>query len=79
MRFLTDSERTQLKTQHRQEHDSRVRDRTKAVLLYDQNCSPQEIAEALLIAKINDRNDETMEKEKKRPHFELTGIIMQFV
>ncbi len=50
MCFLTDSERTQLKTQHRQEHDGRVRDRIKAVLLYDKNWSPQEIAEALLIS-----------------------------
>ncbi len=32
MYFLIDSERTQLKVQHRQERDGRIRDRIKAVL-----------------------------------------------
>lgn len=56
MHFLTDSERTQLKAQHRQERDGRVRDRIKAVLLYDKDWSPQEIAEALLISDQAIRN-----------------------
>lgn len=50
MHFLTASERTQLKAKHKQERDGRVRDRIKAVLLYDKDWSPQEIAEALLIS-----------------------------
>jgi hypothetical protein len=35
MNFLTDQERAQLKSQHKQERDGRVRDRIKAILLYD--------------------------------------------
>ena len=35
MNFLTDAERQQLKLQHRGERDGRVRDRIKAVLLYN--------------------------------------------
>ena len=102
MHFLTDPERVQLKAQHRQERDGRVRDRIKAILLYDKDWSSQEIAEALLmsdqtvpaesifgqhlrrrvrdkfipkqpdskhfwlLAKINDRNDETRKRWKKR-------------
>lgn len=47
--MLSDQERDQLKTQHKHEHDGRVRDRIKAVLLHDKGWSPQEIAEALFI------------------------------
>lgn len=56
MHFLTDYEKTQLKARHRQERDGRVRDRIKAVLLYDKQWSPQEIAEALLISDQAVRN-----------------------
>jgi transposase len=56
MHFLTDFEREQLKAQHRQERDGRVRDRIKAVLLYDKQWSPQDIAEALLISDQAVRN-----------------------
>jgi hypothetical protein len=35
MNFLTDKEHDQLKLQHKQERDGRVRDRIKAILLYD--------------------------------------------
>lgn len=50
MNFLTDSERQQLKIQHRGERDGRVRDRIKAILLYDEGWSPKEIAKVLLIS-----------------------------
>lgn len=50
MHFLNDRERAQLRIQHKQERDGKVRDRIKAVLLYDRGWSPQEIAEALLIS-----------------------------
>ena len=56
MHFLTDSETTQLKAQHKQERDGRVRDRIKAVLLYDKDWSPQEISETLLISDQAVRN-----------------------
>jgi transposase len=50
MLFLTDQERTQLKIQHKQERDGRVRDRIKAVLLTDEGWTPQQIAKVLLIS-----------------------------
>jgi transposase len=56
MHFLNDQERTQLKIQHRHEHDGRVRDRIKAILLYDKGWTPQQIAEALLITDQSIRN-----------------------
>jgi len=56
MHFLNDKERTQLKIQHKQEHDGRIRDRIKAVLLYDKGWSSQQIAEALFISDQAVRN-----------------------
>ena len=56
MNFLNDHERAQLKLQHKQERDGRVRDRIKAVLLHDKGWSPQQIAEALLISDQAVRN-----------------------
>jgi transposase len=56
MSFLNDEQRTELKTQHKQERDGRVRDRIKAVLLADKGWSPQQIAEALLISDQAVRN-----------------------
>ena len=45
--FLDNTERENLKKQHKQERDGRIRDRIKAVLLYDKGWSYQQIAEAL--------------------------------
>ena len=56
MHFLNNQERTQLKIQHKLERDGRIRDRIKAVLLYDKGWSPQQIAEALLISDQAVRN-----------------------
>lgn len=56
MNFLNDKERAQLKLQHKQEHDRRICDRIKAVLLHDKGWSPQQIAEALLISDQAVRN-----------------------
>ena len=74
MHFLTDPERTQLKAQHRQERDGRVRDRIKAILLYDKDWSSQEIAEALLMSdqtvpaeSIFDQHLRRRVREKFRP------------
>lgn len=50
MIHLSDDERTQLKAQHKRERDGRVRDRIKAVLLYDKGWSIPAIAEALLLS-----------------------------
>jgi transposase len=54
--MLTDIEREQLKTRHKQERDGRVRDRIKAVLLTDKGWSSEAIAEALLISDQAVRN-----------------------
>jgi transposase len=51
MAFLEESERLELKAQHRLERDGRIRDRIKAVLLYDKGWSWVEIADALLITE----------------------------
>ena len=56
MHFLTTRERDQLKALHKQERDSRVCDRIKAVLLHDKEWSSQQIAEALLISDQAVRN-----------------------
>jgi hypothetical protein len=54
MIFLNDDDRIQLRAQHRRERDGRVRDRIKAVLLYDKGWSIAAIAEALLLSEENE-------------------------
>ena len=51
MAFLDESERAELRAQHKLERDKRICDRIKAVLLYDKGWSWTEIAEALLITE----------------------------
>ena len=48
--FLTDEERKTLKVEHKKERDGRVRDRIKAVLLYDEGWSFEKIAHVLLLS-----------------------------
>jgi len=69
MIFLNDAERAQLKTQHRQERDGRIRDRIKAVLLYDKGWSIAAIAEALLLSEdaIREHITEYRESKKLKP------------
>jgi len=50
MNFLTDEEKVQLKIQHKKERDGRIRDRIKAVLLYDAGWSSTQIAKVLLLS-----------------------------
>lgn len=66
MIFLSDNERTQLKTQHKKERDGRIRDRIKAVLLYDKGWSIADIAEALLLSEDAIREHITEYKESKK-------------
>lgn len=54
--MLDDKAREQLKLQHKQERDGRIRDRIKAVLLTDKGWSSEAIAEALLISDQAVRN-----------------------
>jgi transposase len=56
MHFLSEKERVQLKIQHKKERDGRIRDRIKAILLYDDGWSSQEIAKVLLITDESVRN-----------------------
>lgn len=69
MHFLNDRERAQLKIQHKQERDGRIRDRIKAVLLYDMEWSPQQIAEALFISDqaVRDHVDDYKTSNKLSP------------
>ena len=54
--FLSESERQQLRAQHKRERDRRVADRIKAVLLKDRGYSFEEISKVLLL------DDETIRK-----------------
>src|SRR5215204_6219207 len=47
--FLSLEERNHLKLQHKRERDGRVRDRIKAVLLYDEGWTYEQIAHVLLL------------------------------
>src|SRR6266496_3242143 len=69
MNFLSDTKRAQLKTQHKQERDGRIRDRIKAVLLFDKGWSVAAIAEALLLSEdaIRKHASEYRESEKLKP------------
>jgi len=69
MNYLTDAERAQLRIQHKKERDGRVRDRIKAVLLYDKGWSVAEIAEALLLSEdaIRDHITEYKDFKKLKP------------
>jgi DNA-binding NarL/FixJ family response regulator len=69
MIFLSDAERAQLKTQHRHERDGRIRDRIKAVLLFDKGWSVAAITEALLLSEdaIRDHITEYRESKKLKP------------
>jgi transposase len=69
MNFLTGQEREQLKLQHRRERDGRIRDRIKAVLLYDEGWTPKDIARVLLISDEAVRNhiDEYKASKKLKP------------
>lgn len=69
MIFLTEQERAKLKLQHKQERDKRVCDRIKAILLYDEGWSPQQIAKVLLISDqaVRDHVDEYKASNKLKP------------
>lgn len=47
---LTNEEKTALKARHKQERDGRIRDRIKAVLMYDDEYSMEEISKVLLLS-----------------------------
>jgi len=69
MIFLSDTERTQLISQHKRERDKRICDRIKAVLLSDKGWSAAAIAEALLLSEdtIRDHIAEYRSSKKLKP------------
>ena len=64
--FLSDAERAQLKIQHRHERDGRIRDRIKAVLLFDKGWSISAILEALLLFEDAIRDHITGYRDSKK-------------
>ena len=75
MIFLSDTEQAQLKTQHKRERDGRIRDRIKAVLLYDRGWSIAAIAEALLFSEDAIREHITEYRESKKLKPENGGSV----
>ncbi len=73
MSFLSEQEKVQLKVQHKKERDGRVRDRIKAILLYDEGWTPQEIAKVLLITDEAIRNHIADYKTSKKLQPESGG------
>lgn len=73
MGFLREQEKIQLKVQHKKERDGRVRDRIKAILLFDDGWTPQEIAKVLLITDEAIRNHIEDYKTSKKLHPESGG------
>jgi len=51
MNTLTNQQRAKLRAKHKPEHDSRICDRFKTVLLFDNGWIYEEIAEALLLSE----------------------------
>ena len=66
MLFLSNEERVQLKVQHKRERDGRIRDRIKAVLLYDEGWSIPAIAKVLLLSDDAIRNHIIEYKESRK-------------
>ena len=56
MSILDDQEKAKLRAAHKKERDGRIRDRIKAVLLYEEGWTQAQIAKALLI------DDETVRR-----------------
>jgi hypothetical protein len=78
MIFLSDSERAQLRIQHKKERERRIRDRIKAVFLYDKGWSIAAIAEALLLFEdaIHEHITEYRGSKKLKP--ENGGSVEKF-
>ena len=69
MKLLSPQERADLRAHHKRERDGRVRDRLKAVLLFDKGWTYGKIAEALMIDEETARRhvQEYEEKKKLKP------------
>jgi transposase len=65
-KILTSLQRSSLLALHRKERDGRVRDRIKAVLLYDDGWTPPKIAQALLIEESTVRDHIKVYQKEER-------------
>jgi transposase len=65
-KILTEIDRAKLIASHKGEHNGRIRDRIKAVLLYDDDWTPPKIAEALFIDEATVRRHLNAYKEEKQ-------------
>jgi transposase len=77
-KILTTLQRSSLLALHRKERDGRVRDRIKAVLLYDDGWTPPKIAEALLIEEsaVRDHIKAYQKEERLTPGYKGSQPIL---
>jgi transposase len=72
-KILTSLQRSSLLALHRKERDGRVRDRIKAVLLYDDGWAPSKIAQALLIEESTVRDHIKVYQKEERVNLDYKG------
>jgi transposase len=72
-KILSAIERAQLIAFHKKEHDKRIADRTKAVLLYDDGWTPPQIAKALFIDEATVRRYLHSYQEEKKVDLKYKG------
>ncbi len=75
LNFLNNQDKLDLRARHKQERDGRIRDRIKAVLLYDKGWSITAIAEALLLSEAAIRNHISEYKKSKKLKLENGGSV----
>jgi len=75
MNFLTPEERESLQAKHRLEKDRRICDRIKAILLYDEGWSYEEIAHALLLSSQGIRGHVSEYQNSKKLSPESKGSV----
>ena len=75
MSFLDKKEKEDLQARHRLERDGKIRDRIKAVLLFDKGWSYEKIAEALLISERSIRNHISEYARSKKLEIQAKGSV----
>jgi hypothetical protein len=77
-KILTSLQRSSLLALHRKERDGRVRDRIKAVLLYDDGWTPPKIAQALLMEEsmVRDHIKAYQKDERLTPDYKGSEPIL---
>jgi transposase len=75
MNFLDKKEKENLRARHRHERDGKIRDRIKAVLLFDKGWTYEEIAEALLLSDKSIQNHISEYKDTQKLELESKGSL----